>query len=67
MNTSKCTKMKRQVIDANAFLMGQWGQSKERGFHVDAASVLRFIEEPYAQVVLSEHIRGLSEWIILAQ
>lgn len=54
MNTRMCTKIKRQVIDANAFLMGEWGQTKERGFHVDGASVLLFIEVPDTQVVLSE-------------
>jgi hypothetical protein len=42
------TKMKHQVIDANAFWMGQWGQSIEREFHVDGASALRFIEVPCA-------------------
>lgn len=54
------TKMKRQIIDANAFWIGLWGQSREKEFHVDGASVLRFIE---VQVVLSEQVRVLSEGI----
>jgi hypothetical protein len=37
--------MNSQVIDANTFSIGQ-GQSQGRGFHVDGASVLRFIELP---------------------
>jgi hypothetical protein len=56
-----CTKIKRQVIDANAFLMGEWGQTKERGFHVDGASVLLFIEVPDTQVVLTDRIRTLRD------
>ena len=46
MNISKCTKMKREVINTNAFFNGEWEQSKERGFHVDGASVLRLIKVP---------------------
>jgi hypothetical protein len=42
------TKMKRQVIDANAFWMGQWGQSIEREFHVGRTSVLCFIKVLWA-------------------
>jgi hypothetical protein len=61
MNTSMCTKMKRQVIDANAVLMEEWGQTKERGLHVDGASVLCFIEVPDTQVVLSEKIRAFRD------
>ena len=45
------TKMKCQIIDANVFWMGLWGQSREKEFHVDGASVLRFIE---VQIVLSK-------------
>ena len=52
------TKIER--IDANAFWIGLWGQSREKEFHVDGASVLRFIE---VQVVLSEQVRALSERI----
>jgi hypothetical protein len=41
--------------------MGEWGQTKERGFHVDGASVLLFIEVPDTQVVLTDRIRTLRD------
>jgi hypothetical protein len=57
--------MKRQVINTNAFLIREWGQSNKRGwFHLDGASVL-FIKVPDAQVMLSEQISALSEWVML--
>lgn len=41
--------MQRQFIDAYGFSIGPWGQSRERGFHVDGASMLRFIGVPFSQ------------------
>jgi hypothetical protein len=57
MNTSKCTNIQRRFIDANNFSIGPWGQSRERGFHVDRASMLRFIKVPHSQGFLCP-VRG---------
>ena len=35
-------------------------KSREKEFHLDRASVLRFIE---VQVILNDQVRVLSEWI----
>jgi hypothetical protein len=39
------------------------GPIREKELYVDRASVLRFIEVPYVQGVLSDQVRVLSEWI----
>jgi hypothetical protein len=48
MNTSKSTKMQHRFIDAHGFSTGPWGQSRGQGFHLDRASMLRFIGVPYS-------------------
>jgi len=40
--------MHDHIDDASAFLMGQWRQAREGGWHVNGTSVVHFIEVAFA-------------------